>query len=265
MHIYPVIPSDLEEISSLRPDGWADIAPWFRFYLANGFCSPYKLVEDGGIAGSGVIIFFDHTAWLAHVIVRPEFRRRGFGAAIVRHLLGCAAAENVRTVSLIATDLGFPVYEKAGFRVAGEYCTYSAAGPLPFTDNPNIFSYNERFREGILRLDAKASGEDRGKVISQFLEDSLVYADGESVRGFYLPSLGEGLVIAEDPVAGKALMLQRFFSKSSVLFPAENAAAVSCPEELGLQMTGTVRRMIYGRDLSWRPEMMFGRIAGNMG
>ena len=51
---------------------------------------------------------------------RPEFRRQGIGAALLRTLIGDARARNRRGVVLTCKDELIPYYEKFGFHNEGE-------------------------------------------------------------------------------------------------------------------------------------------------
>ncbi len=65
-----------------------------------------------------------NTAWLAHIIVDPEYRKRGIGSLIVCQLLDFLKNSGCETVSLIATELGYSVYKKAGFVEQTEYAFF---------------------------------------------------------------------------------------------------------------------------------------------
>jgi GNAT superfamily N-acetyltransferase len=266
MDIRPAAFSDLDGIAALRPEGWSDIRPWFEFYLSNRFCRAYLIVIDTRIAGTGVVIFFGSTAWLAHVIVSPEYRAKGLGSALVRHLLGVAAAQGARSVSLIATELGFPVYTKAGFRIVGGYSFFTRSEPLSPDADSRIVPFDERFREALLDLDTRASGENRSCMLTQFLSDALLFAAGGTLRGFYLPSLGEGTVIADDDESGIALLRHKISTKTAVVLPEGNRAAVHFLEHSGFVPSGnTGTRMILGPDIGFHSEKIFSRSAGNTG
>lgn len=87
MTVTAVSQNDLSEISALQPAGWSDIRSVFTFYVDSAFCRPIKVTRATGIVGVGAGIEFGATAWIAHVIVDPRFRRRGIGTMIVEELI----------------------------------------------------------------------------------------------------------------------------------------------------------------------------------
>jgi GNAT superfamily N-acetyltransferase len=51
----------------------------------------------------------------------PEFRRRGFGRALVEHILADARRRGALTTTLQSTPMGQPLYESLGYMAAGRY------------------------------------------------------------------------------------------------------------------------------------------------
>lgn len=265
MTIESVIAGDLDEISSLRPEGWPDIRPWFEFYLSSSACHSFKVVEGGHILGTGTVIVFGASAWFAHVIVREECRGRGLGSLMVSHLLSYCSSSAISTVSLIATEMGFPVYKKAGFRTVSEYRIFTRRETLALPGDLPVSRFDGQFRGGLLALDFRAAGEDRSSVLERYLSDAYICAAGNTCRGFYLPSLGEGLIIADDEEAGLALMKLKYSSQCRAALPSENISGMRFLEQNGFELSGQGTRMICGQDVGWKPKMIYSRIAGNMG
>ncbi len=259
--------SDLEKILHLQPDGWPDIVPEFTFYIRKEFCHPVKAVFNQTIVGIGTSISFRDTAWLAHIIVAKEYRNRGIGQRITRTLLTHEGARYAGTVLLIATELGRPVYEKAGFRAVTEYLYCKRHHPsrdLPVS--PHIRSCSHSDYPVILELDKQISGEDRRSLLGDFMEDSLVYTDDGSIKGFYMPELGEGLILALTPEAGLELMKVKYARADKAVLPSDNLHGINFLKQHGFKITDTRgTRMILGQDINWQPEKVFSRIGGNYG
>jgi N-acetylglutamate synthase-like GNAT family acetyltransferase len=69
------------------------------------------------------------TASLFDVGVLEKYRRRGVGTALVRHACTFARDHNASHVTLIATNEGFSVYERLGFREIAKFGFWYAAKP----------------------------------------------------------------------------------------------------------------------------------------
>jgi GNAT superfamily N-acetyltransferase len=266
MTIEPFTRNDLPGLNELRPPDWHDITPSFEFYLSRTFCFPIKSVTSGRIVGIGAAILFQSTGWLAHIIVHPEYRGCGIGGEIVSSLLKLMQNRGCQTMSLIATDLGYPVYKRSGFLDDGEYLFYKRDQKAPAMPvNEKIIGYEPQFERSALDLDAEISGENRSAVILEKLAGSfLCILDGE-VAGCYLPGLGEGLIIARRREAGLALLKVKVAGSSRVVLPAQNESAVALLAQNGFHETLRCKRMVHGARLAWKPEGLFSRIAGNLG
>lgn len=259
--------ADLELIRDLQPEGWADITNDFSGYVNHDFCAPIKASVDKKIVAVGNAIVFEKSAWLAHIIVRKDHRNCGIGFKVVERLLADVTSKSVDSVSLIATDLGEPVYKKAGFRIVSDYLSFKR--DIPWTDNlvsEHIEAYEDKFYADVIRLDNEISGEAREPLLREYLAGSYVYADQNELRGFYLPGLGEGPVYATTPDAGAELMRIKYSKADNGVIPAENKTAIAFLQQNGFVATGIKgRRMVYGRDIPWQPEKCFSRIGGNYG
>jgi GNAT superfamily N-acetyltransferase len=266
MELRHVTERDIGAIGSLQPPGWPEIVPVFEYYLRAPSCTPVKAVMNGEMAGVGVMISLGRTAWLAHIIVAEEYRRRGVGRFIVARLLESCREAECGTVSLIATEMGYPLYREAGFTGQCDYLLYVRDEPLMLTGISEAVTRPLPGEIGaILDLDRRVSGEDRGAALAGLLENSYVYRAGGGIAGYYLPGFYEGPIIADDPAAGIELMKLRYLHACKGVLPAENREGIDFLEKRGFREAKRVKRMVYGSGFPWRPEGIFGRISGNLG
>jgi GNAT superfamily N-acetyltransferase len=63
-------------------------------------------------------------AELTGVVTVPEARRRGYGTALTWAAIAAGRMRSCRVATLTATEMGYPVYVRMGFRPAGVYHTY---------------------------------------------------------------------------------------------------------------------------------------------
>ncbi|MBL0009542.1 MAG: GNAT family N-acetyltransferase [Saprospiraceae bacterium] len=104
--------------------------PAIQFYITSDFCFPIKVSIDHKIAGTGTAIIHHDVAWLAHIIVHPDFRNQGIGKLITESLVKMAHAKSCDTLYLLATELGEPVYRKIGFETETEYLFFKGEKPI---------------------------------------------------------------------------------------------------------------------------------------
>jgi GNAT superfamily N-acetyltransferase len=267
MEIEPITFEDLDKLSHLQPEGWSDISPDLAFYVTSGYCYPIKAAGENTIAGIGASIVFQDTAWLAHIIVDSGFRKRGIGYQIVEALLNRLRETGVNTCLLTATELGQPVYVRAGFRNVAEYIFLNRERPWEIIPvSPFITDFTEKFRSDIYKMDLQATGEHREKLLAPFLTTAKLYVGDSRMTGYFIPELREGLIIAESDEAGFALMDVKYATADKAVLPADNRAGVEFLLKRGFADTGKKgTRMILGKDISWKPEMIYSRIGGNVG
>ncbi len=86
------------------------------------------------------------------------------------------------------------------------------------------------------------------------------------MMGYLIPGLREGLIVAENEEAGFALMNAKYATVDKAVLPADNKAGVDFLLKRGFADTGKKgTRMIRGKDIPWKPEMIYSRIGGNVG
>jgi GNAT superfamily N-acetyltransferase len=258
---------DLDELRKLQPEGWPDIIPETEFYIRSSFCFPLKVETDNCIAGMGVAIIYDNSAWLAHIIVLPEFRKSGIGLRIVSELLHILECHHIHSCLLIATELGRPVYTRAGFRPVTEYIFMNRKSSMqPSSFSKNIVSYNENFRQQLLQMDKLVTGENREPLLSLFLNEALLFVSNGMMEGYFIPALKEGPVVAVQPEAGLELLKIKCATAERVVLPADNQAGIGFLMQNGFvqsDVKGT--RMIMGKNIMWQPDCIYSRIGGNFG
>lgn len=266
MQVQPFTNADLPIIPELQPPDWGNITPHIEYYLQSSFCHPIKVLIDEQIVGIGATILHGETAWLAHIIVHLDHRNKGIGKFITSSLIDSLASTRVKTILLIATALGEPVYTSLGFESETEYLFFkgeklSAEKPV----SEHIKPFEQKYAEAIYELDKQVSGEDRKYRLQENLAGAYIYLAENALEGFYLPTLGEGLIIARSEEAGKALMQFRLKSMDTAVFPAENLTAFEVMLKNGFTQVRTAKRMFLGEKIPFEPIFLFNRVAGSIG
>jgi GNAT superfamily N-acetyltransferase len=258
--------NDLPQVSSLQPEGWPSITPSYQFYLQSSFCFPLKLSADDQLLGIGTTILHQHTAWLAHIIVSPQHRNKGLGTQITKALIQIAEKYYCKTILLIATTLGEPVYTKLGFRKELDYI-FLSNGHVEKPSDEATQPFHEKYQKQMLALDKSISGEDRHKLLMPHLQQSRLIINHEHIEGFFLPTLGEGLVVADNTSAGLTLLTERLrlTDRNRIALPESNQDAIQFLKTMNYCEFLKGSRMCLGEELIWQPSKIFSRIGGNLG
>ncbi len=114
-------------------------------------------------------------------------------------------------------------------------------------------------------MGCKAYGEDRAFRLVEHLSNSFVITETEKVLGFYLPSFGDGLIVAEDVRAGIELIKYRAQSKGYAITMAENIPANNFLAEYFGAEFRRAKRMRLGAKRDTHLEWVYNRIGGQIG
>lgn len=220
---------------------------------------------DGAVVGIGNAIIYGDTAWLAHIIVNKQYRNNGIGSAVTKALIDLVRKASCETILLIATALGEPVYKKLGFDIQTKYVFFNEGSFPPAIHSSAIKPFENSFHNELLRLDRIVSGEARSKLLQPHFSDCIVYLENGAIAGTYMPTLGEGLILAKNQGAGRALMELRATTSRRFCIPIENVDGLKILESFGCPEIRTASRMIYGKKISWDGSKIYNRIGGNLG
>jgi hypothetical protein len=171
------------------------------------------------------------------------------------------------SVSSIATDLGFPLYSKHGFRTQTEYVAMKSENAQKEHSNQAIAieKLSKNDINQVLWIDKKVSGENRHKIIRQYIDVGYGYSIDNMIVGAYFPSLGEGLVISENERAGIELLKRHIMKTDRITIPVENTIAQDFLRDNGFNEMRRIKRMVFGELFEWNPKGVYNRIGGYLG
>lgn len=258
---------DIHGLAKIQPYGWNDITQVFNFFSHSNFCYPIKMLVDNELVGVGNAVTFNNSAWLSHIIVGEEYRKKGYGSYIVEHLLDYLKRDIFQTILLIASPFGQNVYKKFGFKTVSNYIYLERKEPWVDKDISNkIVAYESRFYKAIIKLDKQISGEEREPLLKEFIDNSFVFVEDEVIKGFYIHTLGEGQIFADTAEAGIELMKLKYAKSDIAIIPEDNKRGLQFLLNNGFGLsTTTGKRMILGNPISWQPNKFYSRISGDYG
>ena len=219
-------PDDLKRCAALSMDrGWSPERAKWSLLLAASEVFGVDAPDGRGLAGAVVL-----SRWAADyasvgmMLVAARYGRRGLGRALMEHLLRTAGED--ATVTLFATDMGRPLYEKLGFTAVRR--SVSFAGRFRSLDSDNSKKRGAPAPPGgrvraatgadlpaILALDRAAFGGDRGQVLTRlpaFADQVAVFEDGPGIAGYVAAwrvtpeSTVIGPLVAPDGAAARRLV-----------------------------------------------------------
>jgi GNAT superfamily N-acetyltransferase len=254
--------------------GWGDRTVFFGWAVEHPACRPFVADEGGRIVGTGVATAYGRVGWVGTIFVAPDRRGGGLGKRLTRTVIDDLEARGCRTLVLIATELGRPVYEGFGFDVLAEHRRLQTMGTAETGPVSGIRPFAPDDLPAIVAHDAEATGEDRSSVIRSLATPEsarvAVRADG-SVGGFVVRGpWGGAALIAPDPDDALRLLewRRRRSGPDAVVaagLPDSNEAGRARLLAAGwTESTGAVR-MVRGRPPGWRPASIWGQFNGALG
>jgi len=117
--------ANLLDSSVEMPEVAAQARAYYRRALADGSHIAYMVFDGPRLAGTGGVSFFQvlptyhnptgRKAYIMNMYTRPAYRRRGIAGTVLDLLVSAAKEAGIAAISLEATDMGRPLYERYGF------------------------------------------------------------------------------------------------------------------------------------------------------
>jgi GNAT superfamily N-acetyltransferase len=271
-----MVPSDIEPIVAmfLRND-WGDRRHNLAFVTGHPETRPVVAEADGVVVGTGVASLNGPVAWIGTIFVEPAWRRQGVGQELTRVSIEAAEAAGCRTLLLVATEAGRPMYERLGFEVETWYRTMEAPGLDGSTAvDPRVRPFRAADLAAMAELDAVATGEARGHLLQAFATPAaarVVEQPDGSLAGFIVrPPWGGGATVAPRPDDALAILHARRVAsgpdrhvRAGLL--TENQAGAELLLGRGWTDSWRAPRLIRGDPLTWRPESIWGQFNHALG
>ena len=110
--------ADMSEVKAQSYD-------YYRKAILNGECIVYLVFDDDKLVGCGGVSFFivmptchnqtGKKAYLMNIYNSPEYRRKGIAYKTLDLLIKATREKGINHITLEATAMGRPMYEKYGF------------------------------------------------------------------------------------------------------------------------------------------------------
>lgn len=164
-----------------RLDDWALVAA-----VSQGVA----VLDGDRVAATGLCTLYGEHARFSMVLVGKSLRGRGIGRQVMAALAGLAGN---RSVSLVATADGKPLYERLGFRPTGAIVQYQGLVRSPTGTVGSVHVAEPGAADAIAAIDRRATGMDRSALMRCLADrGTVLLAEG----GFaVLRDFGRGRVL----------------------------------------------------------------------
>jgi GNAT superfamily N-acetyltransferase len=258
-------PDDVAFADAIRAlAGWNQtLADWQRFLTCEpGGC--FVAEFNGAPAGTATCTCYGtELGWIGMLLVHPDQRRRGIGAALMRHCLAYLEERGVGCIKLDATPLGQPLYEQLGFAPELSLTRWEAqvlrAVTVPAMDDTAPCSTADW--EEVLALDERAFGWPRRDMLAavawQCCQVIVCRAVSGSRFGYGMLRQGSrasylGPVAADEPAIASRIVLRLLShlppEKEAVFWDVldQNGPATALAQSLGFTPQRHLVRMFRG-------------------
>ncbi|MBI2762260.1 MAG: GNAT family N-acetyltransferase [Chloroflexi bacterium] len=280
--IRPMLPSDvLAATRALVDDNWGDRHGWFEFATSHAACRAFVAEAEGDIVGTAVGTANGPAGWIGTIWVDPDHRRAGLGRALTGAVIDALDTAGCRTLVLVATEQGLPLYEGMGFVQQARYEILEAAGlddTAPADDDVRPFAPADL--PSMLALDREATGEDRAHAIRRFAapDSTRVLRVAGMVRAFVIRApWGGGATIAPEHASARRILDARRRASGPhgrvrvgiVTMTGSDGRVRDTDRKriaaLGLRPVWSAPRLVRGEPLAWRPDWIWGQFNHAMG
>jgi predicted N-acetyltransferase YhbS len=261
-------PADVGPIAAaMLREHWGDRRVNLDFLARHPQARPFVADADGELVGIGVLSIHGPVGWIGTVWVEPAWRHQGVGRSVTQATLDAADEAGCRTLVLVATSEGRPLYERLGFEVQTFYRILEAAGLDGSTDE-RVRPFAAGDIDAMEALDRTATGEDRAHLLRAFASAAstrvIEGADG-SVVGFTVraPWGGGATIVPALDDAMTMLDARRtaagFGGRVRAGLLAENEAGLEWLLSSGWTEAWSAPRLVRGEPLDWDPTMIWGQ------
>lgn len=246
--------------------GWNQTAEDWRTLIDLAPLGCLAIEVDCDLAATTTLMCYGQSlAWIGMVLTRVRYRGRGFARTLMTQALKLADQMRIETVKLDATDQGRPLYEKLGFRCEQTVERWWREGKSPSSaasgTDDRVCQYPCR------AVDLRAFGADRVDLLSALAVRNPAIFSGNSYLFSRPGRLNSylGPCVADTSGSARSLVERTLLTESSHGWYwdllCSNTEAVALARSLGFAPQRHLTRMVRGKDLQAREEMIYA-IAG---
>ncbi len=180
-------------------EGWAsETLPTFEGFYQHDSNGCFLAELAGRPVGICIATPYGRSGFIGELIVRPEVRGRGVGAALLNHAVEYLRQQGAETIYLDGVVKAVPLYERNGFRKICRSLRFF--GTLKGKSHSDVRPMRTDDLPAALALDRQAFGADRSFLLARrlqlFPELCQVMVEDDKLTGFILGRRGESWAAA---------------------------------------------------------------------
>jgi ribosomal protein S18 acetylase RimI-like enzyme len=211
--------------------------------------------------GTATSISFGKAGWFGNLVVKEDFRRKGAGKLLVKHIIKYLKSKGVETIGLYAYPHLIGFYESLCFKSDLEFSVLKGKAATSSTAQENVRNATRQDLPEIIAFDSKYFGANRQKLLEAILIDTdnscYVATEKSSVTG-YIAAKVNGEMTEVGPLICRAnheeeavLLLKTMLGRLNgceviVYIPTKERALFEVSEKAGLKEDFRVMRMFLG-------------------
>jgi len=263
-----LVASDIPAAMGLSEEaGWNQTGEDWRMLIDLAPQGCLAIEVDGELAATTTLLCYgQRLAWIGMVLTKVSSRGRGFARRLLTQALTQADQMRIETVKLDATDQGRPLYEKMGFRFEQAVERWSRPASKKLAGATSLVDALPA--ENWRMADRRSFGADRSELLERLSQrgQPSVFIEGSYLltrRGLQTRYLGPS--VCDTPEIARALVARALQAEESQgwswdLLP-KNVAAATIARDLAFTPTRHLHRMVRGKELRAKEEMIYA-IAG---
>lgn len=235
----------------------------------------------GRVVGTATTLTYGGTVgWIGMVLVHPDHRRGGIGAALLRRSIEYLRSSGIRSIKLDATPVGRAVYLPMGFQDEYELARFQGvAGPVSGMEAAGVGPLSTANWADVISFDAEIFGLPRPAVLASLAQRQPEWCFAAQRSGRVLGCLiardGTNAVqlgpwIARDSDTAADLLAAAFarFAGRKVFIdvPASNVAGTELMHRIGFAVQRGYTRMYLGANpVPGKPAQIFSTSGAEKG
>lgn len=233
-------------------------------FIANKNFIGIGLQNNNNIVGLGSLIPMNGpTAWIPYVGMDPNFQGLGGGRLIMENLLTIAKNNNWKSVELVASHAGFPMYKKLGFRSDFNVAHYEIKGVNKVLDtdlHTLKISKKQKLPNWVVEFDKEHLGIDRSNLFSihGFKHITVIYLENHAYGILYGTKIGP--IISDSREFAREIISKGYhLGATSVTLPMDDNLISFLKENIDLAMFPNRDgiKMTYGEIIPNKKDSIF--------